>query len=223
VARWLLHYRREWLGPDLVAGLIVWSVVVPQAVAYAQIAGLPPSAGLVAARPVRCSGTRFWGPRGRSSWAQRRPLADGDPVRYAALSAALALLAAAVFIGAGLLRLGGVMDLVSKPVLTGFLFGLGLTVAIGQLPNLIGVEAGTGTFFEKLWALLGELDQTQWWTLAVGAASIALLIAFRRLAPGPPGTLIVLALAIVASALLDLSSRGVDVVGELPSAVPDPT
>ena len=230
---WLLHYRREWLGPDLVAGLIVWSVVVPQAAAYAQIAGLPPSAGLIAA-PGALLGYALLGTSrtlvvgattatAALSGAAVAPLAGGDPARFVALTAALALLAAAVFIGAGLLRLGGIMDLVSKPVMTGFLFGLGLTVAIGQLPKLFGVDAGTGEFFGKLRALLGDLDQTHGWTLAVGAASVCLLVVFRRLAPSLPGTLIVLVLAIAASALFDLSARGVDVVGELPSAVPDPT
>jgi sulfate permease, SulP family len=233
VPNWLLHYRREWLGPDLVAGLIVWSVVVPQAAAYAQIAGLPPSAGLVAA-PGALLGYALLGTSrtlvvgattatAAVSAAAVGPLADGDSARFAALSAALALVAGAVFAGAGLLRLGGVMDLVSKPVMTGFLFGLGLTVAIGQLPKLFGVDGGTGQFFAKLWALLGELDETHGWTFAVGAASVGLLVAFRRFAPSLPGTLIVLVLAIAGSALLDLSGRGVAVVGELPSAVPDPT
>lgn len=230
---WLLHYRREWLGPDLVAGLIVWSVVVPQAAAYAQIAGLPPSAGLVAA-PGALLGYALLGTSrtlvvgattatAALSAAAVAPLADGDTGRFAVLSAALALVAGAVFAGAGLLRLGGVMDLVSKPVMTGFLFGLGLTIAVGQLPKLFGVEEASGEFFDKLWALLGDLDDTHGLTLAVGIASVGLLLAFRRLAPSFPGTLIVLVLAIAASAALDFSGRGVDVVGELPSAVPDPT
>lgn len=232
VPEWLGGYRRNWLVPDVVAGVIVWSVVVPQAVAYAQIAGLPPSAGLVAApgallvyaflgtsRTLVVSATTA---TSALSAAAVGPLADGDVARFAALSAGLALVTAAVLIGAGLLRLGGVMDLVSTPVMTGFLFGLGLTVAVGQLPTLFGVEPGSGEFFERLWALLGDLDNTQGWTLAVGAASVALLLALRALAPGVPGMLVVLVLAIVASALFDLVGRGVDVVGDLPSAFPDP-
>jgi MFS superfamily sulfate permease-like transporter len=91
------------------------------------------------------------------------------------------------------------------------------------VPALLGVEGGSGEFFEKLWDLLGELGNTDGWTLAVGAASVALLVAFRRLAPTAPGTLIVLVLAIVGSALLDLDGHGVEVVGELPDALPDPT
>lgn len=145
------------------------------------------------------------------------PLADGDAGRFAVLSAALAILSGVVLVGAGLLRLGGIMDFVSKPVMTGFLFGLGLTVAVGQLPKLFGVEGGSGTFFELLEALIEVLDDTSGSTLAVGIGSVIVLIATKRLAPRVPGTLLVLVLAIVASALFDFASHGVDVVGDLPS------
>ena len=229
---WLRGYRRAWLVPDLLAGVIVWGVVTPQAVAYAQIAGLPPSAGLAAApgalfayallgtsRTLVVSATTA---TSALSAAAVGPLAGGDVARFAALSAGLAVVVAVVLILAGLLRVGGVMDLVSKPVMTGFLFGLGLTVALGQVSKLLGVEATSGKFFEQLRDLLGRLGDTHGWTLAVGAASVAGLLAFRRYAPKLPGMLIVLALAIVVSALLDLSAKGVDVVGELPDALPDP-
>ena len=230
---WLPGYRRSWLVPDVIAGLIVWSVVVPQAVAYAQIAGLPPSAGLIAApgallayallgtsRTLVVSATTA---TSALSAAAVGPLADGDVARFAALSAGLALMSAAVLAAAGLLRLGGVMDLVSKPVMTGFLFGLGLVVALGQLPKLLGVPAGSGNFFPQLAELVRNLGEIDGWTLAVGAGSVAVLVVLGRLAPRVPGTLVVLIIAIVVSALLDLSAHGVDVVGELPNAVPDPS
>ena len=115
------------------------------------------------------------------------------------------------------------MDLVSKPVMTGFLFGLALTVTVGQLPKLFGVPAGSGNFFPRVADLVRDLDDTSWWTLAVGVACVAALLALRRLAPGVPGMLVVLAGAIVVSALLDLSSHGVAIVGDLPNALPDPS
>lgn len=232
VPGWVRTYRRAWLRPDLVAGLVVWSVVTPQAVAYAQIAGLPPQAGLVAA-PGALLGYAVLG-SSRSlvvsattatsalSAAAVAPLADGDAGRFLALSAALALVSAAVLAGAGLLRLGGITDLVSKPVITGFLFGLGLFISVGQLPKLFGVEDGDGEFFERLVDLIGDLGSAHGWTVAVGLASVALLLALRRLAPTLPGTLVVLVLAIALSALLGLDGRDVDVVGELPDALPDP-
>jgi MFS superfamily sulfate permease-like transporter len=129
--------------------------------------------------------------------------------------------AGAVLVAAGLLKLGRVMDFVPKPVMTGFLFGLGLVVALGQLPKIFGVPAGAGGSFSQLWDLLGELGGTHGWTLAVGAASVVALVALDRLAPKLPAFLIVLVGSIVLSSLMDLSSRGVDVVGELPDAAPD--
>jgi SulP family sulfate permease len=228
---WLHGYHRSWLVPDILAGLIVWSVVVPQAVAYAQIAGLPPSAGLAAApgallayallgtsRSLVVSATTA---TSALSAAAVGPLADGDAAKFAALSAALAIVAAAVLILAGLIRAGKVMDFVPVTVMTGFLFGLGLVVALGQLPKIFGVEAGSGDFFEQLRDLVENLDGTHGWTLAVGAASVVALVALGRLAPKLPGTLIVLVGAIVLSAALDLAAEGVDVVGELPDAAPD--
>jgi SulP family sulfate permease len=232
VPGWLRGYERAWLGRDVVAGLIVGSVVVPQAVAYAQIAGLPPSAGLAAA-PGALIGYALLG-TSRSlvvsattatsalSLAAVGPLANGDTGKFAALSAALALIAGAILVASGVLRLGGVMDLVSKPVMTGFLFGLGLTVAMSQLPKIFGVPAGDGNFFPRLADLARDLDDTSWWTLAVGLTSIVALLALGRVAPRVPAMLVVLAGSIVVSAILDLGSHGVAIVGKLPSALPDP-
>jgi high affinity sulfate transporter 1 len=232
VPGWLLGYRREWLAADVVAGVIVWSVVVPQAVAYAQIAGLPPEAGLMAApgallayallgtsRTLVVSATTATSALSASAVG---PLADGDTARYAALSAGLALVAAAALAVAGLLRLGRITDLVSTPVMTGFLFGLGLTVAAAQATKLLGVEDGSGDFVDLFDHLVGELENTEGWTVAVAVVSIAALVALRRYAPRLPGTVIVLVGGIVVSALFDLSAHGVDVVGKLPRAVPEP-
>jgi high affinity sulfate transporter 1 len=233
VIPWLSGYRREWLAGDVVAGLIVWSVVVPQAVAYAQIAGLSPSAGLAAApgallayallgtsRSLVVSATTATAAVSATAVGH---VANGDAGKYASLSAGLAVVTAAVLVCSGLLRLGGVTDLISKPVLTGFLFGLGLTVAVGQLPKLFGVPGGGSHFFQKLWHLLGQLDDTSGRTLVVGAVSVALLVALPLFSRQIPATLVVLVLSIVVSKALDLSSHGVAVVGHLPSAVPDPS
>ncbi|MET0686118.1 MAG: SulP family inorganic anion transporter [Solirubrobacteraceae bacterium] len=230
---WLRGYDRGWLRADVVAGLIVWSVVTPQAVAYAQIAGLPPAAGLIAA-PGAMIGYALLGTSrtlvvsattatSALSAAAVAPLAGGDTAKFAALSAALALVAAALLAGAALLKLGGLTDFVSRPVMTGFLFGLGMLITVGQLPAILGVPAGDGNFFPKLADLLESLGDAHAWTVAVGAASIAGLVALRRLAPALPGTLIVLGLAIALSALLGLEDKGVAVVGALPDAVPDPS
>jgi sulfate permease, SulP family len=107
-------------------------------------------------------------------------------------------------------------------VVTGFLFGLGLTIALAQVPSLLGVAAGEGNFFPRLWDLLGDLADVDVTTLAVGGGSLAVLLVGRRLAPSVPWTLLVLVLAIAVSAILGLSSHGVDVVGDIPRALPDP-
>ncbi|MDA0171638.1 SulP family inorganic anion transporter [Solirubrobacter taibaiensis] len=195
----------------MVAGIVVWSVVVPQAVAYGQIAGLPPEAGLMAA-PGALVGYALLGTSrtlivsattatSALSAAAVGPLADGDPLRYAALSAALGLLAGVVLVLGGLLGLGAVSDFVSKPVMTGFLFGLGLVVMEAQLDALTGDNATTVVF---------------------GVTCIVILLAFKFLRPGWPAMSIVVAGAIVVSWALNLSDHGVAVVGEIPRALPDP-
>jgi SulP family sulfate permease len=229
---WLSGYRRAWLRPDVIAGVVVWSVVVPQAAAYAQIAGLPPQAGLMAApgaliayallgtsRSLVVSATTA---TSAVSAAAVGPLAHGDVARFATLSATLALLTGLVLVLGGMLRLGVISDFVSKPVMTGFLFGLGLTIMIGQVPKLLGVDDGSGNFFPRLADLVRELDSIDVTTLVVGFGSLALLLAVGRLAPALPATLVLLAVAISGSALFGLSSHGVDVVGHIPSALPDP-
>jgi SulP family sulfate permease len=181
VATWL-----PGLVPDVLAGVIVWSVVVPQAVAYAQIAGLPPSAGLAAApgallayallgtsRSLVVSATTA---TSALSAAAVGPLADGDVSRFAALSAALAIVAAVVLVLAGLIHAGKVMDFVPTTVMTGFLFGLGLVVSLGQLPKLFGVEAAAGGFLSQLRDLVQHLDGPNGWTLVVGLASVVELV-----------------------------------------------
>jgi MFS superfamily sulfate permease-like transporter len=186
-------------------------VVVPQAVAYGQIAGLPPEAGLMAA-PGALVGYALLGTSrtlivsattatSALSAAAVGPLADGDPVRYAALSAALALLAGVILVAGGLLGLGAISDFVSKPVMTGFLFGLGLVVMEAQLDALTGDNATTVVF---------------------GLVCIAVLLAFKLLRPAWPAMSIVVAAAILVSWTLSLSDHGVVVVGEVPRALPDP-
>jgi len=232
VPAWVRAYDHAWLRPDAMAGLIVWSVVTPQCVAYAKIAGLPPEAGLMAAPPAMIGYALLGGSRSlvvsattatsAVSAAAIATMAHGDAARFAALSAALALVTAAVLAAAGVLRLGGIADLVSKPVMTGFLFGLGLTIAIGQLPAIFGVASGSGNFIPRLESLISHLGSTHVQTLIVGVASLAALIGLRRAVPKVPGTLVVLVTAIAASALLHLSHHGVAVVGTLPRALPHP-
>jgi sulfate permease, SulP family len=139
---------------------------------------------------------------------------------FAAHTAALAITTGILALAAGLLRLGFLASFISEPVLKGFIIGLALTIVVGQLPDLFGVDKGSGDFFEKLWDLLGRLGQTSWTTLAVGLASLALVLGLRRFAPAVPGSLVAVLLGIAAAGVLDLDSHGVEIVGQIDSGLP---
>lgn len=221
-------YRRAWIGPDALAGLAVWAVLVPESLAYATIAGVPPVVGLYAAAPALVLYTLL----GTSRHLVVSPMSataalsasivatvggSSDPV---VVTAALALATGIAALLAGLLRLGFLAAFISEPVLKGFIIGLALTIMIGQVPDLLGVEGGEGNFFEKLWALLGSLFQIHPLTLLIGGASLVLLIVLRRVMPLVPGALVVVLLAIGATALLGLDDRGVAVVGPIDAGLP---
>ena len=205
---------------DLVAGLTVWAVLVPEALAYASIAGVSPVVGLYAAPPALVLYAIF---------GSSRHLIVGPMSATAALSAAavaphfgltpvLAIVTGVVALGAGLLRLGFLANFISEPVLKGFIIGLALTIVAGQLPKLFGVEKGEGNFFEQLWDLFGALGDTQLATLAIGLVSLALVLGLRRFAPVVPGSLVAVAFGVLAVELLD--PDGVDIVGQIDSGLP---
>ena len=179
---------------------------MPQSVAYAQIAGLPPEAGLMAApgallayallgtsRTLVVSATTATSAVSAASVA---PLAGGDMVRFAALSAALALVTAVLLAAAGALSLGGIADLVPKPVMTGFLFGLGLTITVAQLPSLLGVDAGDGDFFGRLRSC-SPTSATRTEPRSPWAGEHRAAPALQRVRRAFPATLLVLVAAIV--------------------------
>ena len=233
VLPWLAHYRRRWLRADLVAGLTSWALVVPQAVAYGQIAGLAPPAGLAAA---------FAGPLGYSLLGTSRQLmvsptsstaaisaaivgtmAAGDPVRFVALSATLALVIGATFALLGLFRLGFVSQFLAFSVQTGFMFGLGLTIAVGQLPKVLGISAPTDeSFLPGLAHLLTHLGETNGWTALLGLGGLGAMVLLNRYAPRLPAALAVVAAGTALTALLDLTARGVATVGAIPAGLPPP-
>ncbi|GAA2286774.1 SulP family inorganic anion transporter [Actinomadura luteofluorescens] len=227
----LRGYRRRWLGRDALAGVTVWAVLVPEALAYATIAGVSPVVGLYAAPAALILYAAF---------GSSRHLVVGPMAATAALSAAIvgeaaggsgadprtAMTAAlAVTVGvaallAGLLRLGFLAGFISEPVLKGFIVGLALTIIAGQLPKLFGVEGAPGDFFEKIWALIGELGGAGGLTTLVGVGSLLLILVLKRAAPSVPGSLIAVALGIAASAAFDLEDRGVAVVGAIETGPP---
>jgi high affinity sulfate transporter 1 len=206
------------------------ALAVPESLGYAQIAGVPVQAGLYALLGALV-GYALFGPSrqlvvGPSSAlaalsaATIVTLAPGGSARYLALTTGLALAVAVMALVAGIARLGFVAQFLAEPVLTGFIFGLSMTIAVRQAPKLFGVPSGSGNFFQRVWDLLTHLGQTNGWTLAVGLASLAILFGLKRWLPGIPESLIALSFGILAVSLFSLSSRGVAIVGAIPSGLP---
>jgi len=226
----LRGYDPGWLRGDVVAGLTVWAVLVPEALAYASIAGVSPVVGLYAAPGALLLYAAFGssrhlvvGPMSATAALSAAAVADvamPNSAGVVAHTAALAITTGLIALVAGLLRLGFLASFISEPVLKGFIIGLALTIVAGQLPDLFGVEGGGGNFFEKLWHLLSNLDQTSVTTLAVGLASLALVLGLRRFAPAAPGSLVAVLVGIAAVGLLDLDRHGVAIVGQIDSGLP---
>jgi high affinity sulfate transporter 1 len=230
----LLHrYRREWLRPDLMAGLVLAAILVPQGMAYAELAGLPAVTGLYTT--IACLvGYAVMGPSrilvlGPDSSVSPLILAAiiplgavSDPARAIALAGMLAVLVGAIEIGLGVARLGFVADLLSKEVQVGYMNGLGITIIVGQLPKLCGFSTDADTFLGDVRAFVSGLDQTDATTLAVGLGTLAVLLLLPRLTSKLPAILVAIVGATVVSAVLGLSSEGVATVGALPQGLPVP-
>jgi sulfate permease, SulP family len=228
--RSLAGYDRSWLRGDVLAGMTVWAVLVPEALAYASIAGVSPVVGLYAAPGALLLYAAFGssrhlvvGPMSATaalSAAAVAEVATQGSAGFAAHTVALALTTGLLALGAGLLRLGFLASFISEPVLKGFIIGLALTIVAGQLPDLLGVEGAGGNFFERLWGVLADLGQTSATTLLVGLASLALVLGLRRVAPRVPGSLVAVLAGIAAVWLLDLDAHGVGIVGQIDSGLP---
>ncbi|MFF3873601.1 SulP family inorganic anion transporter [Streptomyces sp. NPDC001978] len=228
----LLGYRHAWLRGDLLAGLTVAAYLVPQVMAYAGVAGLPPVAGLWAILPALGLYALFGssrllsvGPESTSALMTATvigPLAAGDPGRYAALAAALAVTVGLLSLVAWAARLGFVADLLSRPVLIGYLAGVALIMTVDQLSKLTGVRTSGTQFFPQLWSFLSHLTDVHPATLVLSAIALAFLFAVARFFPKVPGPLFAVVLGTVAVVALDLDSRyGIRVIGEVPSGLPD--
>jgi sulfate permease, SulP family len=228
---WVPRYDRTWLRGDAVAGLTVWAVLVPEALAYASIAGVSPVVGLYAAPAALVLYAAFGSSRHlvtgpMAATAALSAAAVGDLVapaddEFLALTVTLALVVGILALAAGLLRLGFLASFISEPVLKGFIVGLALTIIAGQLPKLFGVEKGEGDFFEIVWALLGDLGDSSGLTLLVGVLSLAVVVGLKEFAPVVPGSLVAVLGGIVAVKLFDLDAHGVAIVGDVESGLPD--
>jgi high affinity sulfate transporter 1 len=229
----LRSYQREGLRADVVAGMVLAAILVPQGMAYAELAGLPAVTGLyttiaclVGYALMGASRVLVLGPDSSVSpliFAAILPLvAADDPGSAIALAGMLAILTGLILVGIGVAKLGFVADLLSKEVQVGYMNGLGITIIVGQLPKLCGFSTDADSFVDEVTAFFADMDQTESTTLAVGLATLAVLLVLPRVTRRLPAILIAIVGVTVSSAVLDLSEKGVDTVGALPRGLPAP-
>jgi sulfate permease, SulP family len=233
ILTWIPRYSRARLRPDIVAGIVVAALAVPQSLGYASIAGVPVQVGLYAVpiallvyAALGTSPQLIVGPVSTVSVlsatlvASMHPTSVAEAVTY---TSAIALAAGLVLILAGLLRVGWAAEFLSKPIVTGFVFGLTILVIIGELPNLLGIPVTPGDVLHRISLLALNIDQIKPLTAAVGVSALAVLFIGQRFLPRVPWALVVLILGLAASHWLDLAARGVAVVGQVPKGLPTPS
>lgn len=231
IAGWLVSYRKEWLWQDVIAGLTAAAVVIPKAMAYATVAGLPVQVGLYTAfvpvviyaligssRALSVSTTTTIAILSAAEFEEFVPHADASALLAA--TATLTLLVGAALIVASILRLGFVANFISEPVLVGFKAGIGLVIVFDQIPKLLGVHFAKTTFAKNAVAILRHIPEAKISTVFIGTCMIALLIAIKRFAPKAPAPLIAVATGIGGSYLLNFHAVGVELVGRIPQSLP---
>jgi sulfate permease, SulP family len=228
----LRSYERGWLRGDVLAGVTVAAYLIPQVMAYAEVAGLPPVAGLwailgplIVYAVVGSSRQLSVGPESTTALMTASvvaPLAVGDPARYAALAAALALIVGGLCLVGWLARLGFLADLLSHPVLIGYLAGIAVVMIVSQLTKVTGVPVEGGSLVAEVGSFLGALDRAHLPTLILAAAVLVFLVLGARLAPKAPVQLIGMLIAAGAVAAFSLQDLGIQVVGDIPAGLPTP-
>jgi high affinity sulfate transporter 1 len=231
VPDWLLSYRKDWLRPDIVAGLTAAAVIIPKSMAYSSIAGLPLQVGLYTAfLPMIIYA--FLGTSRVLSVSTTTTIAiltaaelgevakNGDANSLSSAATTLTLLVGAILVVACFLRLGFVANFISEPVLVGFKAGIGVVIILDQIPKLLGVHITKGTFLQNAASTLHGVPQTNLITLAVGICVILILVGIERFLPKAPAPLVAIAVGICGAYLLELSARGVDLVGRIPQGLP---
>jgi SulP family sulfate permease len=228
---WIASYRKEWLRPDVIAGVTTAAIVIPKAMAYATIAGLPVQVGLYTAflpmviyavlgtsRVLSVSTSSTIAILAAAELGEVVP--GGDTASLLRASAMLTLLVGLVLVVASILRLGFVANFISEPVLIGFKAGIGLVIVLDQVPKILGIHFAKGTFVHNLLAMVHGIPRTSLITLAVGVSIIVLLVAMERLMPRAPAPLFAVTAGIAGAYLLNLHAQGVELVGHIPQGLP---
>src|SRR6201987_1207644 len=219
VLDWIPGYRRDWLLPDAFAGIALWAVMVPEAMAYAGIVGVPPIMGLYTIVPALLAyallGTSrqlVVGPdtaTGLLSAVTVGAIATQGTADFNSLTSTLAVLIGIFFFAFGIMRMGWVASFIPTPVMRGFIEGLVYVTIIGQVPHLLGISGASGNFFTKLWHVLQHLPDVSAAPVVTGILSLAAMLLLRRLAPAVPAALVVMAAATIVIGLLGGAATGV--------------
>jgi SulP family sulfate permease len=230
IVGWLPHYKKAWLTLDLLAGLSVWALVVPQALGYAAVVGVPAQYGLYTILGASVLYAVFASTRQVVTGPAASVAAVTAPVAaaYVATSSpdylstviALTLCVGVVYVLLGVFRMGWVSNFLAKAVLEGFIFAVGFGLIVDQLPSILGIPKAKGSYWDVLVGVVKDLDLTNLATLAVGAVAVGLLLLMRFRAPRLPRAFIVVILGILVVPLFDLKAHGVVVVGTVPSGLP---
>ena len=231
---WLTSYRKDWLRPDVIAGVTTAAVIIPKAMAYATIAGLPVQVGLYTSFIPMLIYAVFGTSRALSvtttttiailTAAELDQVVPGaDTATLLAALAMLTLMVGAMLALASIMRLGFVANFISEPVLIGFKAGIGLVIVLDQVPKIFGIHFAKTGFFRSQIALIRHLPETSLITLAVGIAIIAILVGIEHFAPKLPAPLFAVGLGITGAYLLNLNAHGVELVGHIPQGLPSLT
>lgn len=228
---WLRDYQKQWMRADVIAGLVAAAVVIPKAMAFATIAGLPVQVGLYTvfvpmviyallgtSRPLSVSTTTTIAILTAAELGKVAP--NGGTGELIAAGATLAVLVGAMLLLASVLRLGFVANFISDPVLAGFKAGIGLVIVVDQVPKLLGFHIVKTGFFRDILAMIQHLPQTSRVTVLLAFVMIVLMVGLERFVPRAPAPLIAVAVGIAASAVLGLPHMGVETVGKIPRGVP---
>ena len=230
ISDWLPRSTQKTIRADVIAGIALAGLLVPEGMAYAGIAGVPPQMGLYAAMVGMFVYALFGTSRqlavtSTSSSAAMlaalvAPIAVGDSARYVVLASGAAIAAGIIFLAGGLLKLGAVSEFISKPVLKGFVFGLALTIMVKQAHKLTGISSGQGNFFHLVWHVITSLKEANLWACAVGAITIAVMFLLSAYAPRVPSALVVLVFGVLSVSWFGLTQHDVEVVGTIQAGMP---
>ena len=230
ILEWLSHYQWSWLRLDIIAGLTVWAVMIPESMAYAGIAGVPPLIGLYTVpfplffyALLGTSRLMVVGPDSATALISSvtvAALATSGSQEYLVLTSAIAFTVGACFLIFGLLKMGWVADFIPTPVMKGFIQGLVWVTIIGQVPKLLGIKGGSGNFWQKLAVILDQLPQAHLLTAIIGIGSLIILFSLKKYLPKVPSALTSVIIAIIAVTFLGLGDKGVELIGSIKTGLP---